>query len=828
MKVSLNWVREFVDIDLSVDELVTKIGAQLGAVEEVIDISKKYQGIIIAKVVSCEKHPNADKLSVCMIDDGEKSKAVKRDKNGLVQVVCGAPNVRAGMLVAWLPPGATVPSSYDKEPFVLEAREIRGQVSNGMLASSQELALGDDHSGILEVDDGNPGDDFAVIYKLDDHIIDIENKMFTHRPDCFGIIGIAREIAGITGVQFKSPVKYLQSTTTGNNKSGLKIIVDNTLPELVPRFVAQAFGSVQIKSSSIWLQSYLSRSGVRPINNIVDLTNYIMILTGQPMHAYDYDKLLAMQARVGSKEQGASLETRLSKKGDKLKLLNGKTIAFEDNSTILITSGGNPVGIAGVMGGAETEVDNNTTRIVLECANFNMYSIRRTSMKYGLFTDAVTRFNKGQSAEQCDKQLSWASELITSVSGAKPGVRIDNYSKPITNKLIRASIKFINSRLGLELTRVEMSKLLTIVEFEVDLTDNKDEMKITPPFWRTDIEITEDIVEEIGRLYGYDHLPLVLPKRSIKPISTDPIIALKQRIRQILSKSGANEVLTYSFVHGKLLDSVGQDSKLAYKLSNAISPELQYYRLSLSPSLIDKIRMNIKAGFSEFALFEIGKVHGKSELDEQGLPRELGRVSFVYSSKESKGSSFYNAKYFLSQLTNYNVIPFSIELLNKHKMLKQMVAPYDPSRSGFIWNGEMVVGIVGEYLPTIVAKLKLPTQSAGFEIFLSALKNDPRPFYKPMPKYPKVTQDITLQVPTEVNYGKIFDELSFQLTSIPNTLSSIAPIDIYQKSKDSKYANMSFRYTTAHYLKTLTSEEVNDLLDKVSDSMSKKFNSKRV
>src|SRR5690349_18413249 len=196
MKVSVNWLRQFTDIDISIDELVEKIGAQLGAVEEVIDLGKKYQGIIIAKVVSCEKHPNADKLSVCWIDDGGLATGVERNEHGLIRVVCGAPNVREGLSVVWLPPGVTVPASYDKDPFVLEARELRGVVSNGMLASASELAIGDDHNGIVEVEmEVVPGSSFAEVYQLNDYIIDIENKMFTHRPDCFGILGVAREVA---------------------------------------------------------------------------------------------------------------------------------------------------------------------------------------------------------------------------------------------------------------------------------------------------------------------------------------------------------------------------------------------------------------------------------------------------------------------------------------------------------------------------------------------------------------------------------------------------------------------------------------------------------
>ena len=251
MKVSLNEVKRFVAVDISVDELVQKIGAQLGAVETVEHTGTKYDGVIVARVVSCEKHPNADKLSVCWVDDNGVTENVDRNTEGYVQVVCGAPNVREGLLVAWLPPGSTVPTTYDKEPFVLGARELRGVVSNGMLASPHELGINDDHSGILEIEeDVAPGAAFKALYGLDDVVIEIENKMFTHRPDCFGVLGVAREIAGIQGQQFVSPDWYMKPPKF-DDAGELVVEVDNQLPELVPRFMAVTMQNVTIAPSPI-------------------------------------------------------------------------------------------------------------------------------------------------------------------------------------------------------------------------------------------------------------------------------------------------------------------------------------------------------------------------------------------------------------------------------------------------------------------------------------------------------------------------------------------------------------------------------------------------
>ena len=304
MKFSLNLAQHYSNVDLaSLDhaEIISRIGLQLGAIEEVIEISRKYKGIVVAEVISCEKHPNADKLSLCTVDDGGVTANVERNEHGHVQVVCGAPNVAKGQMIAWIPPGATVPSTYDESPFVLDARELRGEVSNGMIASAKELDISDDHKGILVVTkedsgkDPRPGEQITSYFGLDDLIIDCENKMFTHRPDCFGNLGIARELAGIFGENFVSPDWYLQAPKF-KSASGLPLDVKNEAQDLVPRFVAIAMSEVKIDDSPVWMQVYLQRVGIKPINNVVDITNYVMHLTGQPLHAFDYDKLQKFSA----------------------------------------------------------------------------------------------------------------------------------------------------------------------------------------------------------------------------------------------------------------------------------------------------------------------------------------------------------------------------------------------------------------------------------------------------------------------------------------------------------------------------------------------------
>ena len=623
MKVSLNIVRSLINFELpSVDELVLRVNQQLGGVEEVIDLGAKYSGARIVRVVECGKHPDADRLSVTKIDDGGAVPDVPRDDNGYVQVVCGAPNVHADMWAIWLPPGSTVPASFDDaEPFVLGARPLRGVLSQGMLAAADELAIGTDHKGIIEITENDlpsgaelqAGARFAEIFGLDDFVLDIENKMFTHRPDCFGQLGVAREIAGIFRQQFTSPEWY-KAQQQFSTAEGLDLMVTNGAPELVPRFMAVAIKDVEVKPSPLWLQCQLVAMGGKPINNIVDATNYIMLMTAQPTHAYDYDKL-----------HGHQLGARLARPGEKVILLNGKEYELTADD-IIIADGEGVIGLAGIMGGADTEVSDDTKNIVLECATFDMYALRKTAMRHGVFTDALARFNKGQSPLQNAAVLK---QLMSMVGGVQASEVFDEKLNMFWGELsVSVSQGFIQSRLGLDqkpnlLTYDEILRLLHNVEMKAEesgtpVVDNSKAilklcLKVTVPFWRTDIELPEDIVEEVGRLYGFDKLPRELPRRSIKPSPKNPRRELKNAVRQSLSRAGANEILTYSFVHERILKNAEQDVTQAYKLSNALSPDLQYYRLTVLPSLLDKVYTNIKSGHNEFALFEISKGHLKSK-----------------------------------------------------------------------------------------------------------------------------------------------------------------------------------------------------------------------
>ena len=826
MRVSLNLVKKFTKIKVPTSELKDLIGSKIGAVESVTYLGERYEGAIIVKVVEVVGHSNADKLNVCMIDDGNVTDNVERDERGHIQVVCGAPNVEANMLAVWLKPGSVVPSTFnDKHPVVLEAKDLRGFVSQGMLASSKELDLNNDHTGLLEIDKkAVVGQKFADLYELDDVIIDIENKMLTHRPDCFGILGIAREIAGITDTVFKSPAWYLdnQDIKIDFHKNNL-IEIDNTIPELVPEFLVQVIENIEIKPSDVQTQSYLNRLGIRPINNVVDQTNYVMMITGQPLHAYDYDKLKALEHGVTIPK----IVIRKPKPNEEVELLNGKSVK-PSKDTILIATDSHAIGLGGVMGGSTTEVDENTKNIVVECATFDMYSIRRTSMENGIFSEAVTRFNKGQSRLQNIHILPEITKSIVDVAGGNSeSTMVSDNKQKTPDQTFSVEVDFVNNLLGLDLDSKKMANVLTNVE--IGVTGTAEKLVIEPPFWRTDLEIREDIAEEVGRLYGYDKLVLSLPTRTAKPVSRNKLLDFKQTLRDLLIRVGANETLTYSFVHGNLVDSIGQDNSRAYKLSNAISPDIQFYRLSLTPSLLEKIHPNVKDGYSKFVLFEMSKIVDKGFRDheERTLPEEFNRLSIVLTDDDAKGSAFYQARAYLDYLmSEFGLEARILEVDDKHldKRFAQASKIFEPIRSGLIYVGNNFLGIIGEPKASVKKLLKLPAYTSMIEVDLDKLVGIAGSrAYTQLSRYPKIDQDICFRVPEKIKYADLYNMVKLEINKyFKNTQISLVPLDIF-KDQDSKNKQITFRLSLNSYTKTLKGSDLKDLMNGLKDKVTDDF-----
>lgn len=816
MIISLNWLKKFTDIDLSTDELVTLIGERLVEIEEVIDLGAKYKDVLVARVVECAPVENSDHLNVTKIDDGGVWQDVDRDEDGYVQVVCGAPNVRAGLLVAWLPPRSIVPETFNSDdPFVLGARALRGVMSNGMLASARELDLYDEHDGILEIDkDAAPGSSFAEVYELNDVLLDIENKSLTHRPDAFGVIGFAREVAGIQGKQFQTPewLKVLNPVISHNNNvEAPRVEIESA--DLSARFQAVVLTGINESAKSpVELQTYLSRSGVRPINASVDVSNYLMLLTGQPSHSYDYDKFKAIAG------DDFTIRVRLAHPGEKLVLLDGKEITL-DESDIVIAAGETAVGLAGIMGGQSTLTDASTKTVLFELATFDLYHMRSSQMRHGIFSEAVTRFTKGVPAPLSSPVAAEAVRMLGAYAGAEaasdlvedyPGMR-----DPIT---VKVSVDQVNNLLGTQFAAEDVASLLENVGFSVVFEGL--EASVAVPYWREDIHIAEDVIEEVGRLSGFDSIAITLPKRDFVAVGPNAFDLLRSRLRRRLVRAGANEILSYSFVHGDDITRVGQDVTNAYRIVNSISPELQYYRQSLTPSLLNLVHSNIKAGFGEFALFEFNKTHQKADgLNEENVPIETDSLALVVAAAKMKGAAYYKAK----RLFEYMLDEFGIRV--RYEPLESNLPveyPFEPKRSARIVEMEtgLAIGVIGEYTLSVQKAYKLPVYAAGFEVSPRVLleasaKVNNR--YRPLSRYPGTERDVCFQVADDITYttiettiAKVLDEKAY--------ISSLSPVDIY-KEGDTATKNITVRIRLASYEKTLTNDEVHDVIHDVIDAV---------
>ena len=820
MIISVNWLKKFVPNLPEIGKLSKLIGARLVEIESVEDLGEKYKDVIIAKVISAEKVENSDHLNLCKIDDGGVRKDIERDENGFVQVVCGAPNVRAGIFVAWLPPESIVPETFSGENFKLGARKLMGNMSNGMIASLRELGLGDEHDGILEVspevfENGiQAGDSFAEKFELNDFLLEVENKSLTHRPDCFGIVGFAREVAGILGEEFIEP-EFIK----GLNFEGVedrKIDIEIQNPKICERYTAAIFDVSNIlKNPNLTIEkTYILRSGMRPIDEITDLANKIMFETAQPLHTFDLEKLEKLNGSSDIK-----IVVRNAFEGEELELLDGKKIKMNEKDIVIATgeSGKIAIALAGAMGGISTAIDENTSKILVESATFNLYNLRNTQMRHGIFSEAITRFTKGIPQMLSRKVLDLFAEDILAMGGKSLSLVADSDNNYREQLKISVSNDEINQVLGTNFSNDQIHRTLENVGI---LTENENSETFLIPFWRNDLHIKEDLIEEVGRLNGYDNIALQLPTRTFKAVKKAKIDLLQSEIREILTAGGANEILTYSFIHGDLLEKVDQDSQNSYKIVNSISPDLQYYRQTLTPSLLSKVSQNIRAGFGEFAIFEMNKITEKSlGLNEENVPIEQKKLAFVYVNNKGE-NAFYQAKNYVDFLCKKLGVEVEFSKFNLEK--SPLSAEFEPKRSAVIEilnNGKKItLGVIGEFKKSVQKSLKLPEATSGFELDLNILLENlagSNVKIKNFSKFQSVERDISINVDEKREFSEIFNIFENISDKFENIEIEVLPIDIFKNSDGTK--NVSIRFKITPFEKTLTGEEIHEIVQKIEE-----------
>ena len=568
---------------------------------------------------------------------------------------------------------------------------------------------------------------------------------------------------------------------------------------------------------------FLAKAGMHGISKIVDVTNYLMLMTGQPLHAFDYDKFVAVG---GCKHPNVIV--RAAKNGEELQLLDGKTIECNEND-ILITSNDVPVALAGAMGGMSTEIDASTKKVIIESATFSLYNLRKTQMAHGIFSEAITRFTKGQPAVLTVPVLSQACTML---GGEVLGVS-DMYPAHDAPAAIKITVDDINSLLGTAYTKKQIITTLENVGFKISSASGTksaaDTLTITSPLWRTDIHIKEDIIEEVGRLLGYDNIPLALPTRPFLGAERNALLDLKTRIRNILSdRITAHEILTYSFVSRKLQETVGENPDDSYLIVNSISPELQCFRQSITPSVLEKMRDNLKAGFKDFSLYEINQVSKKSlGLDQDNVPMLKNHLSLATT------GDFYQAKVAIIALLSdlgFKDVEFSTYDQPAHASSKKdqssktsLSTPYlEPLHSAIVSVGSVQVAHLGEVKSPVLSRLKISTTVSIFELDLDAFLNL-QPTTKAaaiaLSKFPSVERDITIKVDAKIAFDTVSQAIEKVFDGNQDLNYTLTPTSIYQPVLMAPTKNLSFHLRFAHNKKTLDNAEISDIMKAVEKSV---------
>ncbi|MBQ5625015.1 MAG: phenylalanine--tRNA ligase subunit beta, partial [Phascolarctobacterium sp.] len=599
MLASLEWLKQYVDINIPVDVLVDKITRAGLEVETVTNLGEGLEGVLTGKVTQIERHPDSDHLWVCQMDYGQ----------GIVQILTGAQNVKQNDIVPVAVVGSTLPpSSRNPEGMKLAAVKMRGLDSFGMLCSADELGidskllLPSQREGIFILPADTPiGVDVKEVLGLNDVVIDID--LTANRADCFSIIGLAREIAALTGCPLKMPAMDVAEAAGGNVAEMASIKIE--APELCPRFAVRVLKNIKITESPEWMQKRLRACGMRPISNVVDVTNYVMLELGQPMHAYDYDKVA-----------DHTLVVRRGGEGEKLMTLDEQERTL-DASMIVIGDAERAVGLGGVMGGFDTEVTGETVNVMLEAASFHGPSIRRTSRSLGLRSEASGRFERGVDTIKTHNALNRAAYLLEQMGACETVAGIvEAYPEEVKPAVIKVTPEVISGRVGIAISKEEMVKTLTSLEFEV--AEDGEYLVITAPSWRNDVTCNADISEEIARIHGLDHIESHMPVLGMAQGRQFVVEDVKDSIQDYMVAVGMNEVMSYSFINPSAFDKLqlpADDSRRnAIELLNPITDEFKVMRTTMAPSVLSAAAYNLARQHSKVAIFEVGRVY---------LPKEL-------------------------------------------------------------------------------------------------------------------------------------------------------------------------------------------------------------
>ena len=795
MRVPLSWLRQYVDVDLPVQELahrLTMAGIEVGEVE----VIGGWKEVFVGHVTDVRPHPNADRLRLCVVTTGAEE----------LEVVCGAPNVATGQKICFAKVGANIYNTHSERHETLEAAKIRGVESQGMICSAIELGLGDDHSGIIVLPDdaptGTPLDDY-----LGDTVLDLE--LTPNRLDCLSVLGVAHEVAALTGKTVREPEASYEESGPPITE-WVNISVDS--PELCRRYTASLLLGVKIGPSPQWLQDRLTRAGLRPINNVVDVTNFVMLEYNQPLHSFDYDLI-----------KDATVIVRRARPGEVLTTLDSVERKLTDEH-LVIADANDAIGLGGVIGGANSEISENTVNVLLESATFDGTNNRETAQSLELRTEATLRFEKGLRPELAPIALRRATGLIQEVAGGTvaPGivdVLSDEGADPPMVTLTSSKIKRM---LGMEVDLKKVQEIMDALGFTWE-PEGDAALKVTVPYWRNDVNIEEDLVEEVVRTIGYDSVPTTMLSSPIPFQQPVPVMGLRDQIKDVLAAAGMQEVINYPLVTLQQLEQVEHldRSALPLRVANPMSSDREYLRTTLRASLLANLAANQGHSAGPFRMFEAGRVFWPRTGD---LPEERETVAGVLAGLRHEPSWLED-----DSLLDFFDVKGVVESVLGHLGVTATYEPVDdpafhPGRCAAIKSGDSLLGLVGEVHPVVMERLGLESpQVAAFELYLepilAALPSSERQF-EPLPRYPSATRDLALVMPSDVDAGRVT-----QLILRHRGVDRAELFDIYAGENVAEGTkSLAFHVYFQARDRTMTNEEVNRSLDGLLRTLEQELN----
>jgi len=787
MLVPINWLKDYVEIDVDIKEFVDKMTMSGTKVESVEETGQNIDKVVVGKIIEITPHPNADSLLVTKVDVG----------NEVLQIITGATNIKENDYVPVALHGSTLPDGTK-----IKRGKLRGLESAGMLCSPEELGLTEETlpegidmvDGILILPHEYPlGKDIKEVLELNDKIVEFE--ITNNRPDCLSMLGIAREVAATFGKKMKYP-----SIEVSGNRDDVSDYISVSVEDkdLCPRFAVKVIKNVKIESSPQWMQDRLLKAGIRPINNIVDITNYVMLETGNPMHAYDLNML-----------DGNKIIVRRARNGEKIVTLDEVERKL-DNETLVIADANKPVGIAGIMGGYNSEIEEGTKTIVFECAIFEPVNVRLSSKKLGLRTEASSRFEKGIDMESVEFAINRACYLVEQLkAGEVVGGMIDIYPVKKEKKVIDFKIDRVKWLLGVDISVNKVKEILESLEFKVS---GEDILKVEVPSFRDDVAIEADLIEEIARIYGYDNIPSKLMDTIFTPGGRDNKQKIRQMTRNNLAAQGLFEIYTYSFVSPSVFNQINLRAenplRKAIRLLNPLGEDQSIMRTTLIPNMLEVISRNYNRKIADGMFYELSKVYLADELPLKDLANERDTLTIgIYGNVD-----FYDLKGITENLLS--------ELnISNYRMLPSNHESFHPGRTAELLINNKRIGYLGEIHPEVLDNYDIPVRvyiaEFNFEEIMAHAKLDIK--YKPLPKYPSIERDIAIVVTEDITAGQVEEIIRNKGGKL---VEEVELFDIYRGSQiEEGYKSMAYRIVYRSNEKTLTDDDIAKVHDKIINSL---------